>query len=412
MRSRKWLLCVLAVVLAAGCTSSGSSNADPTSGTGTGSGTGGTTGAADTVGPGGGDATGTATTGGSTDAAAPFKCTANDQCSGTAPVCDCLGRCVAAGLDGLGACTEDANCGSANYCDTCASVCRTRKGLCEPCTDPNECEDDAAACVDFASGGRYCLRGCEGDPGCPQPSFRCKDVPGHSTKQCIPVSGLCEKPSLCDGDGECPYGQVCEGGQCAAGCPGDEACPDGKVCTAFRCVGKCPDAPCPTGQECKPDGHCKVPGGCVEPSECPLPETFCDMEALMCTPGCLQDFDCKASSKVCKDMTCVDKGCKGNYECAFSQVCSQETAKCEDAVGPYCEPGCDTQSDAACGGKPNMCLELQDEDGNSLGTFCFVACGPDPQNPCPQGYACIELKDQDGNVQGEICHRDCTYSPI
>ena len=336
-------------------------------------------------------------------------CETSDDCDGE-QICDCIGRCVAPGIPEIESCAADINCGSDNYCDVCAGVCRKLKTLCEPCEDSKEC-DEGGACIDFQSGGRFCLRACVADPGCPQEGYRCNSVDGESQKQCTPLSGQCTKPALCADDSECEFGSICETGTCKPGCPDDDVCPDDFVCTAFRCVPACSDAnPCPVGQECD-DGHCKIEGGCLEPKDCPEPETYCDMGEFLCKPGCQADFDCKASGKECLAGKCEDKGCTGNFLCAFEQVCELASGQCVQAEGPYCEPGCDQQSETACGGAPNMCLGLQDKDGNELGDFCFVACGPDPKNPCPQGYACQEIEQQDGS-KSQLCFRDCSTKPF
>ncbi|HIN85748.1 MAG TPA: hypothetical protein EYN06_04635 [Myxococcales bacterium] len=283
--------------------------------------------------------------------------------------------------------------------------------LCEACQSHDECED--GACIDFASGGRFCLRDCVADPGCPQPGFICQSIEGITFKQCTPLSGACAEPALCQADNDCEFGDICSQGECKQGCTGDGVCAEGKVCSAFHCKDKCStDNPCPDDQICTEEGKCKIEGGCLEAKECEAAETYCDLESHLCKPGCLQDFDCKASGKSCVDMKCVDKGCTANYVCAFEQVCNLESGQCEKAKGPHCEAGCDPQSESSCGGTPNKCVSLQDKDGNDKGNFCFVACGPDPANKCPQGYQCTPLQDQDGNVTAEICTRDCTVNPI
>jgi hypothetical protein len=345
----------------------------------------------------------------SSDPPAPV-CLTNDDCG--SDICNCLGVCVPPGPAGFPPCFEDKNCGSGHYCDVCAGVCRAMKELCEPCASRKECVDDGA-CVDFKTGGRYCLRACVADPGCPQPGYLCQSIAGIAVKQCVPLSGLCEKPVLCEADDECAYGEICTQGKCAAGCSSDAVCADGFVCASFRCVAACDDAlnPCPGEQVCE-NGHCGLEGGCLEPSDCDEPETYCDLGDNTCKPGCLTDFDCKSSAKQCQGGVCIAVGCTANFWCAFGEVCDFASGKCVEAEGPHCESGCDPQSDSACGGKPNMCLSLQDKDGNAVGDFCFVACGPDPANPCPQGYGCQEIQDQNGTAQGNLCIRDCTVNPI
>ncbi|MFT7625569.1 MAG: hypothetical protein ACI9WU_004760 [Myxococcota bacterium] len=353
----------------------------------------------------GGDTTGD--TGGGTEPSAP--CASDADCD-EGNTCDCIGRCVALGIEGITTCEKDINCGSGNYCDPCAEQCRPLKTLCEPCEADLECAD-GGLCLDFAAGGRFCLLACVADVGCPVGAYSCQQIPGKINKQCVPLSNECSKPEVCLNDTECPFGDICELGKCKAGCPSDEVCANGLVCTAFHCVEACSDAnPCPDGQECD-EGHCKIEGGCLEPKDCLEPETFCDPATNLCAPGCLADFDCKASGKECVEGSCQDKGCTGNFFCAFGEVCNFDDGLCEKAEGPYCEEGCDPQNAETSCGEGNMCFSLQDpETEEPLGDFCFVACGPDPNNACPQGYACQEI-EVEGGVK-LLCFRDCTTIPL
>ena len=362
-----------------------------------------------------GDAAGatpdTATPDGSADAAAAAPgCQGPEDCAAD-EVCDCHAQCSPQGTT---ACVEDKNCGATatNYCDLCSGYCGIRKDVCEPCQKDYECKQQGSACLDLAAGGRFCGRACIADVGCPK-GFLCQAVPNVKEKQCVPQSGSCEQPGECGEDVDCAYPLICNQDLlvCAGGCPDDDACPNDLVCTGGHCVPPCDaaTAPCKAGEECK-DGHCKVPGGCVDASECPLAETYCDLGTHTCKPGCLTDFDCKQSAKECKDGACVEKGCPGNFYCAFEQVCSKDSGKCEDAVGPYCD-ACDQDAEDQCGGGNNLCIGFQDEDGNELGDFCLIECGPDADNPCPQGYACEELEVQEGDKR-KLCVRNCPVPPV
>ncbi len=420
MRSTYLLVIIFMVsTFAAACSSSssgGSSSTDGSDGTDGATSTDGTDGV---VGADDGDTTNTSDL--ITSEPQGPTCASDVECP-DGGVCDCNRRCVAGGLAGLPKCIEDKNCGSENYCDQCAKVCRVQKTLCESCADlgvgvsgiatSNECAE-GGTCTDFASGGRFCLRECISDAGCP-PAFKCLATDG-GTKQCQPKSGACSLAGECTKDTECEFGEVCNSGTCAAGCADDTGCPNGNVCSSFRCVPACSEQnPCPSDLICS-NGKCKIEGGCVDATECPEPETYCDPVAKLCSSGCLLDFDCKASEKECKNWKCIDKGCTGNFFCAFEQVCNLSSGKCEEAVGPYCEAGCDPESEASCGGKPNRCLQLQDKDGNDIGAFCFVACLEAPTNRCPQGYGCqeVEIPDSQGNPEKtELCFRDCTNKPL
>jgi hypothetical protein len=230
------------------------------------------------------------------------------------------------------------------------------------------------------------------------------------------MSGSCESPTLCTANADCPVGQYCndDTGQCADGCHDDIGCPAGTVCSALQCQPPCDDNsnPCDDGFLCDDGGHCKPDGGCFTAADCLLPETYCDEASSTCKDGCLTDFDCKSSKKICQNGACVDKPCPGNFWCAFGQVCDPTSGGCAPAQGPFCDV-CDPQGDheAQCG-PGGKCVGLQDDDGNDLGSFCAPACGPDPANPCPKGYGCTELQDDQGQPIGSVCFRDCSYDPV
>lgn len=338
------------------------------------------------------------------------RCQSDSECPGGF-TCDCLQKCVPAG-DLI--CVENKNCGSGAFCDTCTGFCRPLKAPCDPCGDDVECQGQGTACYDLASGGRVCGLACLSDVGCPA-GYACVDIAGLKSKQCVPKSGTCDQPGECTKDAQCPFPLICNDSQqvCAAGCPDDAACAGDLVCQAGHCVSPCDDLshPCPRGQLCD-DGHCKVPGGCVSALDCPEKETYCDESLSKCVSGCLADFDCKQTSKACVSGKCVDKPCPGNYYCAFGEVCPAATGKCETAVGPYCAT-CDQQNDTVCQspGTQNLCAGFQDEEGADVGDYCLVQCGPDADNPCPQGYACKEIEVQEGDKRN-LCFRNCAVPPV
>ncbi|NUN15115.1 MAG: hypothetical protein HUU55_15915 [Myxococcales bacterium] len=349
--------------------------------------------------------------GGGPDLLTPIPhCQSDSECA-DGLTCDCYQKCVPKG-DLI--CAENKNCGSGAFCDTCTGYCKPLKMPCELCNDDVECQGTGSICYDLASGGRVCGLACLSDIGCPA-GYACIDVAGVKSKQCVPKSGSCAQPGECTEDKQCPFPLVCNDSQqvCAAGCPDDDSCAGDLVCQGGHCVQPCDDAtnPCENGQQCNA-GHCFVPGGCVSGLDCPDKETYCDPTSSKCVSGCLVDFDCKQTSKACVDGRCVDKPCPGNYYCAFGEVCSATTGKCEDAVGPYCAT-CDQQNDTVCKspGTQNLCVGFQNEDGVDVGDFCLVQCGPDFDNPCPQGYACKEIEVQEGDKRN-VCFRNCSVPPV
>ncbi len=336
-------------------------------------------------------------------------CDADNACAGADEACNtCVGRCELVDA-GARPCQTDTNCFVEEFCDPCRSICRPQGQRCDPCTDDAECGGAGDLCLDFNVGGSFCGTECAGNADCPR-GFICSET-GDGASQCVPASGDCADPAQCDDDGDCPAGQRCgTQGACVEGCtPG--TCPNDQVCDAGSCVPPCAsDADCPDGAECQPDGTCRIPGGCLTSRDCPDPGTYCNTSVQMCEPGCELDSDCP-SLQICSANQCRTRPCDGNYLCAFGQVCDFDTGQCVTAEGPYCDP-CDAEGSDQCGGEPNQCLRIQDEEGNPVGDFCGVGCDPDNIDACPVGYSCVELMDQNMQVTGAVCFRDCARDPI
>ncbi len=324
-------------------------------------------------------------------------------------LCDtCLGRCERAPT-GARACTTDTNCFVEEFCDPCRKTCRTLGDPCDPCNEDIECGAADDLCLDFTQGGRFCGRACTSLTDCPR-GFVCDPIEGLGS-QCVPASGDCASPEGCLDNDDCPSGQQCSAQlTCVPGCsPG--SCPNGEVCDAGACVAPCASsAECPPGAECLPDGLCRIPGGCITSRDCPDAGTFCDVEQQRCLEGCEADSDCP-SLQICRSNQCQVRPCDGNHLCGFGQVCNFDTGRCGEPDGPFCDP-CDAEAEGQCGGEPNQCLRISDDEGNALGDFCGVACDPDNLDACPVGYSCTELQDQNMQVIGNVCFRNCTRNPI
>jgi hypothetical protein len=351
------------------------------------------------------------------------ECTVDAECLVDGEVCNCFGRCVVSGFQD---CEEDKNCGGGAYCDTCVNMCYEKGNLCSPCNSEhicnplsgecmpvgNQCMVDGSHCLDYVTGGSYCGRACLSNAGCP-PGYTCQDLSmfGLEYMQCVPDSSRCDALGDCEQDIDCEFGFICNDEKiCAKGCEKDTECPNDMVCSGFRCQTACDPVnnPCPEGQECK-EGRCIIEGGCVDAYDCPVPETFCNPATNMCEDGCIHNVDCKQAAKECENGSCVDKACTANYWCSFGLVCDLEEGDCMEPEEPFCAT---CEEDAECGPEGSKCIELQDEDGNSMGKFCFPTCYADPDNPCPQGYQCVDLVDENGQPQGQVCARTCYEEPV
>ena len=185
------------------------------------------------------------------------ECAIDEHCE-DGEYCDCNYDCQP-GFDGM--CYEDSNCDSGNYCEPCERACQPQRKACDPCLSENRCDlatglcqrvgqqcyapnpNTPAHCLDFADGNSYCGYPCINNYGCNHlPGYECLELPGLEGGQCVPLLASCGTGTECEGDGECPYGEICNDyGLCAVGCQDDDACPTGEVCSAFRCQEACDD---------------------------------------------------------------------------------------------------------------------------------------------------------------------------
>ncbi len=374
--------------------------------------------------------------------------------------CNCENKCIAA------QCREDPNCGSDKYCDPCYKVCLPKLPACARCDADSQCEGEWSRCVsEFSVAGLIttfpepvCATWCPLTTGvcvvegAPQGAYVCANIGDPVNGVCVPAGLDCgQVGKKCESDADCPdplkqkcwldrhvcgcrdalscaFGEACHPitHQCVPGCTSDVECGLGKVCTAGLChdacsktpdgiVVGCDDPPPIEGKawDCDDKGHCYIPGMCFSPLDCREKETYCDTDTHECKPGCLIDYDCKSSAKICDPvgMTCLDKPCEGNYECACGEVCDlkDDPPTCKAAEGNYCAPCDQQQGEKACGDKDTLCIEFQTEDGQSKGSYCMPPCGPDPENPCPQGWECTEIKDDQGKSYGKKCIRFCYH---
>lgn len=331
-------------------------------------------------------------------------CSSSDDCNDGLACDSCVGVCrVSTGGD---FCQQNANCGFDQYCDPCLHECRNASGLCGECFEDYQCGVEEDLCVSFASGGNYCGQNCgSGLTPCPI-GYRCNE----EVDQCVPNSGSCSAVIRCQNDTECSGVQICSpSGQCVDGCNNDEACAGSNVCSGGRCLPPCSSTEdCSSNEECDETGHCGIPGGCSTSHDCLMPETYCDRSVGMCVDGCQEDVDCLDATMECVSDACQTKGCRGNYSCAYGQVCALNSGLCEEPTGPFCDT-CDGSDIHSCG-EENLCMELRDSEDTDRGDFCLVACSEDPNNLCPQGYGCREI-DVDGTIY-PICIRACYSDPV
>lgn len=348
-------------------------------------------------------------------------------------------------------CKDDGDCSGSDYCDAASGLCKRRKTICEPCETNRECGYNEDLCLPSGICGYYC----ESNDDCTSVSdgFNCENISGTSDKQCVFNDGGTDGThgSACCWDGHCNAPYVChpQTSRCYDGCIGNgsSACPPGQVCVDDssddrngHCAPGCDEStPCQGGTVCV-DGVC-IEGDCATKEHCPL-EYRCDTETHLCISGCDNDGDCYAYNE-CINGACIEKiGCEGTWECGLAEVCTVEladpepedrgccfnpkTSGTELCPNPYpegpqkfCDVCTDTQNqNQECGSNAlgdNLCVTLQDDEGNPKGDFCLIRvdCNArtegelDPgTRECPRGYTCVKIDDP--QMGGKYCIADCT----
>lgn len=334
-------------------------------------------------------------------------CTSNFDCADVGPgaICDggecktpcgdglSTGNCYAGLMDGdtcdacPDACPDDAPCRqTAEVCST-QEVYDIREGrmrvavtYCQKCSrnciSSADCET-GTVCGGFGiceiSDGR-----CTADSDCYEDALAA-GVGGMKCRNntCIELGTTCFTNSDCDS------GEVCDGGNCAAGVCGDnDPCQAGKVCIDNQCVWACGSDPaaippickttsdCPPGYSCGCDkgygGYCLRLGMTCETLNSP----GCPVGTTCCGGGCVS---LSATGKQC----CDDDGCPSGRKCCDG-VCR---GSCDERKEPDSNP-----ADA----------DLTEQNGcEAIGKCCgpdgwCVDCGCGPDNPCPAGQCCDE----------------------
>lgn len=277
------------------------------------------------------------------------------------PVCDadgqtwpnrCVADCEAAGELQPGRCPEEA-CGPERPCPD-GQACRAGRCVCD-------C-DDALAPVCGASGRTF--------------SNRCQlDCAGDA----LAYEGPCDGPPLtvpCEGDGQCPQGQVCATGGdgpgvCTVECRPEMGC-QRMLCTPlnerFVCLPPCGrDGRCPEALQCLPDRR----GFRVcTPCDCP------DEAAPVCVDGRIEyGSRCAALCTGAEPGAIADGPCEG----APAEL---DCRNCPSVWEPVCADGHvrATACDAECGGRPaarvepyEQCFEVPPERGCALDADCVVS---------------------------------------
>jgi len=344
-----------------------------------------------------------------------------------APVCGLDGRtyantcelaCAGIGLAAEGACATPACATDAD----CPAGMRCQAGDCRPACDCGAAPFEPVCGRDGQSYPSACELDCAGVGLDHQgPCDTCNpevcgdgldnDCDGYADEGCA---------GSCAADDDCPAGQLCQAGTCAAAlaCASGLDCPAGQACLAGVCrpQGGCGielcngldddcdglvDEGCPACRadtDCAAGERCEVATGRCEPACQPEPEV-CDGVDNDCDglidegcAACANDLDC-AAGQLCLDGLCVaPPGCASDADCPAGLVClaGQCARPLEDLDGDgYAPPEDCDDSDASvhpgaleqCDGLDNDCDGLTDEG-------CPAPCASDAD--CAAGMICHE----------------------
>lgn len=255
------------------------------------------------------------------------ECSVESPCPPNA-VCVGIGSCTDECIDGDPACCESAICEPVTtepcgpspagcvetgcpgdlVCDisvgcapsSCSCDAATGTWACDDdcgggtCVDPgaSECGPSPAGCRETGCGDGFV---CDTEVGCTPSSCFCDPESGDwaCTDDC--GGGLCvPRTGPCEIDDECPVGQVCEGGACAAvPCPGIYApvCGVDGVTYANACEARSAHATVAYDGECGDEGGCRSNADCRE-------GLVCHPRERACIPRC-DTFTCFVPEPAC-----------------------------------------------------------------------------------------------------------------
>jgi len=248
------------------------------------------------------------------------KCTAQNKCPASKPVCSDDGACIV--------CALDSDCGQGEQCKNGDCVPR-------PCADDEECPPGEAC-----DNGKCVPTPCDGDAGCEKPL-------------------VCERGQctfVCEENSDCKDGETCRGNRCGpTPCAQNVDCPPGSglVCKEGKCVRDCStDAECKEGYVCD-EGRCMENFICNKHADCGEPGTYC-VQGL-CVRPCIGDALCPSGSE------CIEGYCQrtrlpcpaGSFlqrgYCIKSLCNPSQDSNCKDGfITQECKSNADLRNGAIC----------------------------------------------------------------
>ncbi|WP_224370002.1 Ig-like domain-containing protein [Hyalangium versicolor] len=257
---------------------------------------------------------------------------------------------------------------------------------------------------------------------------------------------------MCLDDPDCPAGQACFGGTCAARpeCASSEDCAQGFSCSEGQCL--CgSDAACASNQVCR-QGRCEDRARCTDDAACPTGE-HCEVTQGACLPACdsaascapnvdptvanllfvcqggtcvrrcINDVSCGGQGLICEANLCERADCATLSDCPEGQYCTSATAgRCQEYRTCQSRAECPENTDCQAFGSGScppgfdcalkICQELPRclIDANCTApAFCQQGyCQPSTAcpsgGPCPTGQLCVAERCVPGGCRG---HADC-----
>ena len=179
-------------------------------------------------------------------------------------------------------------------------------------------------------------------------------------EQCI--SGQCVGAPACTSSAQCGANQQCVSGVCVtiAGCTSSAQCAAGEQCVSSACVAipACTsNAQCAAGEQCVA-GVCVVVPACTSNAQCAAGETCQRGTCIPTVPACTSSAQCGAGEQCISGVCVAVSGCTSNAQCNFGEACVAGqcvptgcTSNAQCGTGQTCQAGRCVGGSTQCDGK-------------------------------------------------------------
>jgi hypothetical protein len=274
--------------------------------------------------------------------------------------------------------------------------------LCRPCLTSDDCTSDTSetACLDYEGQGSFCGAMCDSDGDCPD-GFVCQEstsTRGGTSSQCVDADGVCECSNLAAGLGlttTCTTANgfgTCEGmrgcgpdglTECDAATPAEDLCNG----VDDDCDGETDEISCDDENPCTTDS-CEGDAGCAHLVNAGVSCDDGDLQTANDTCGA--DGSCGGEPIVCPEGECVASTAPNGEGCDVTYKATG--AACDDGEAATKADQCDGQG--GCAGTPYSCAPAK----------CEIASTPDGAD-CEVEYwaSGTPCDDEDPGTGGDQC---------